>query len=205
MPRVISVTPNPSPTGTAAPAQSPMSTLSPQGHHLPTPRTRPWGFTACHLQRARPHVLIRKPCHGEPKMAPAPHDPLLPAAGPGERLTRSTRRFSRGPSLPFHRRGKLKAAGAAAACPDPQQDPDVCYRAGGAAPAACPAAGWCGAWPRRLTPSLPSLPPSKKTFHKSPRDGGNSERPCASGVCPNHNTQVPGLGRCGSRPGPHPK
>lgn len=48
------------------------------------PKNETTGFTACHLQRARPHVLIRKPCHeqhGEPQMAPAAHDLLLPPPG----------------------------------------------------------------------------------------------------------------------------
>lgn len=164
-------------------------------HHpqLPPPGMRPWGSWLV-TSKVLSHMCSPQTLQ---QHAWGPHNStqihLLPTTMGRRAAIQHHKEVLLGPSLPLHQAGKTGAPGVAAACPDLQQDAAARYRRGGvAAPATCPLQAGTGTAPP-LTPSLPpSLPPSKKTFHKPPRDGGNSERPCAPGACPNHNTQVPG-------------
>lgn len=82
-------------------------------HHTATicqPQKRDHGVHGLSSPKGSTSWAHQEPCHElhrEPKTT-APHNPLLPPSRPGQRLTGSTRSLSRGPSLPFHRRGKLK-------------------------------------------------------------------------------------------------
>lgn len=74
---------------------------------------------------------------------------------------------------------------------------------GGAAPAARSLRPHAGHGP--AAHPIITFPPSKKTFHKPPRDGGNSERPRTSGAAPTATRRCPGSAAMARRaPGPGP-
>lgn len=141
-----------------------------------------WPVPSARLSSPHPSQHPTTPYTG-PRSHPAPHHPLLRVH---QRQSNTQMPLSiLGAAVPISQTGKTAARGAPATCPNPCRI------------AACPLQAGAGhspdCSPHHYLPSLPpsfppSLPPSEKTFHKTTRDGGNSERPHTSGACPNHNT-----------------
>ena len=174
----------------------PHANAAPWGHQLPPPGMRPRGSRPVTPKGLSHACSPRNPatsCVGEPKTAP---DSVRPRSPPPRSAPRG--RFAGAPRSHFAGGENRSPGRVCSSVPRPAAGSGRALSQGsgegGAAPAACPAGS-----PRHY---LPSLPPSKKTFHKLPRDGGKSERPRASGACPDRNTQVPGLGRRSPRHAP---
>lgn len=157
------------------------------------------GLMACHLQRARPPQNPATSCTGSTKQRPAPHDPLPPPWA-GQWLSAPRRGGCRAPHS--HLTGREdQSAGSCSGVPRPAAGSGARY-GGGAAPAARSLQPRAGHGP--AAHPIITFPPSKKTFHKPPRDGGNSERPRASGAAPTatRSGRAP-LPRPGTRPARH--
>lgn len=185
------------------PIQRPMQTPSPQGHQLPPPGMR-HGAHGLSPPKGSATTKPSNQLHREQETVPnTSRPPTAPHHGQASGCQHH-RGVLPGPSLPFNRRGNPKRRELQRRVQTRSRIRLHVITEG----LLLPRAHCSLAWGTALTAHpIITFPPSKKTFHKPPRDGGNSERPRTSGAAPTATRRCPGSAAAAparSRPGHRP-